>query len=287
MSDIKKPFSVWLLVERNLTGTENQLAAVAEALSRIFPDISVQWKKIERGSWFMPRLETGFFWENDSKKPDLVIAAGNLSVLPALMLKNRGVKVAYIQDPRWPWRSRFDRIYAPHHDAISGDNVMATDGSPTRVREFIDPAETGTSALIIGGGRKGKQGVLDLNALPTAQRWLVSFSRRTPDTIKQQVRTALPEATIYDPAQGGENPYLDFLRRADTIYVTDDSASMISDACSTGRRVSIVPFLRPTGRLQRLADHLRSIGAVDAQNPVSLKDADRVANDIAGTLLTR
>ena len=105
MSDIKKPFSVWLLVERNLTGTENQLAAVAEALSRIFPDISVQWKKIERGSWFMPRLETGFFWENDSKKPDLVIAAGNLSVLPALMLKNRGVKVAYIQDPRWPWRS--------------------------------------------------------------------------------------------------------------------------------------------------------------------------------------
>lgn len=288
---------LWLLVEQGLTGTENQLVAVLEALKSRFANLDVTWHRIERGAWLFPRMDRRWFWHSESEKPDLVLAAGRLAIWPALGMKGRGASVAFLQDPRWP-RGRFDRIYAGAHDKARGDNVMLTDGTLTRIRPMEVPPEPGRIALVIGGLVKGRgRCVLDDGMLDQlrGRGALVTFSRRTPASVKEQVRNALPDATIYDPMQGGDNPYLDFLRRAEIILVTNDSTAMMSDACSAGRAVYILPFMTLKGRHAAFQRHLQDIGVARPYDgtliPFAprgvLNDADKVASDIAERFLAR
>lgn len=286
-----RPFTLWLLVENGLTGTENQLLAVAERLQTLIPGLATQRKPIERGSWFFPRSDPSWHWEYEKDKPDLVLAAGNQALFPALSMKRRGAKVAFVQDPR-AFRSQFDVIYAPRHDPAKGGNVVSTDGTITRQGRCSGPGDPDTVFFIVGGSRKGAPIRLDPRALPwlvQQKTVLITFSRRTPDDVKTHVKAALPHAVFYDPASGGANPYREWLCRASTILVTDDSTAMISDACSTGRGVHIVPFIAPKGRLALFHAHLLSIGAAKRFDGATgefapdtvLNDADRVAADIA------
>lgn len=289
--------TLWLLVEKGLTGTENQLVAVADALRPLIPNLEIVWHKIERGAWLFPRMDQAWFWQDEAHKPDLVIAAGRLAILPALGMKSRGATVVFVQDPRWH-RHKFDRIYAGHHDKARGDNIMLTDGALTRLKPMDVSPEPGRIALVVGGLVKGRgECVIDDSMLSQlrGRGALVTFSRRTPDDLKTRVRAALPDAEIYDPADGGANPYLDFLRRAEIILVTNDSVSMMSDACSTGRAVYILPFMKLKGRHAAFQRHLQEIGVARAYEgeliPFAprgvLNDADKVANDIAERFLTR
>jgi hypothetical protein len=70
---------------------------------------------------------------------------------------------------------------------------------------------------------------------------LVSTSRRTPAGAARALSDALtvPAYVHHWSAAGGPNPYLAFLALADAFIVTGDSASMLTEACSTGKRVWI------------------------------------------------
>lgn len=68
---------------------------------------------------------------------------------------------------------------------------------------------------------------------------VVTTSRRTGaenEAILQRV-LANTDAQIWDGA--GENPYFGMLGSADYIVVTEDSASMVSEACFTGKPVYV------------------------------------------------
>ena len=106
-------------------------------------------------------------------------------------------------------------------------------------------------ALLVGG--TAKPFVLDV---PAARRLteqakalvraeggslLVSTSRRTPQACAQAICDSLDVPAFihrWTPA-GGPNPYQAYLALADAFVVTGDSASMLADACSTGRRLWI------------------------------------------------
>lgn len=287
---------LWLLVEEGLTGTENQLKALASKLEVLLPGLQIVWHKIKRGSWFMPRMNSKWYWDGEATKPDLVLATGRLALLPALGMKNRGTKVAFVQDPRY-FRKSFDRIYCPAHDRAKGDNVMYSEGTLTRIGRCASEPENDAVLVIIGGARKGVEGTIDMEFVKAldGKKALVTFSRRTPDKLKKDIRTALPDAIIYDPADGGHNPYLEWLCRAETILATNDSTGMISDAASTGRGVYVLDYIPVKGRLKTFHDHLVAIGAVrrfdgslKAYVPQTvLEDADRMAKDIAERFFTR
>jgi mitochondrial fission protein ELM1 len=107
-------------------------------------------------------------------------------------------------------------------------------------------------ALLVGGS--AKPFVFDL---PTARRLaaeatalaraeggslLVSTSRRTPEPAARALCDSLGVAAHvhrWTPA-GGPNPYLAYLALADAFVVTGDSASMLAEACGTGRRVWVL-----------------------------------------------
>jgi hypothetical protein len=69
---------------------------------------------------------------------------------------------------------------------------------------------------------------------------MVTFSRRTGQRAETAFREALEGAnvTIWDGT--GDNPYFAYLALADHILVTEDSASMVSEAATTGKPISIL-----------------------------------------------
>jgi len=69
----------------------------------------------------------------------------------------------------------------------------------------------------------------------------VSTSRRTPPDAARAFSDALtvPAYVHHWAPGGGPNPYLAYLALADAFIATGDSASMLTEACSTGKRVWI------------------------------------------------
>ena len=71
--------------------------------------------------------------------------------------------------------------------------------------------------------------------------FFISFSRRTPDTVKSIIKNNVPASTIiYDPTTDtGFNPYIAMLAKAKYIISTADSISMCSEAASSGKPLYI------------------------------------------------
>lgn len=60
----------------------------------------------------------------------------------------------------------------------------------------------------------------------------------------------------------GQNPYFAMLAWADFILVTADSASMLSDACSTGKPVYMIPMDGGHPRIDKLHERLQNLEAL-------------------------
>lgn len=86
----------------------------------------------------------------------------------------------------------------------------------------------------------------------------VSFSRRTPATMKQVLETELhgmDNVFIWDGQ--APDPHLGNLAWADSFVVTADSVAMISEACSTGKPVYLIGA---DSSRWKLAEFLRNLG---------------------------
>ncbi|WP_341791479.1 mitochondrial fission ELM1 family protein [Rickettsia endosymbiont of Gonocerus acuteangulatus] len=111
------------------------------------------------------------------------------------------------------------------------------------LKEFI--------AVIIGGNNK-KFNFIEKEAIHFSSLlkriydnqktpFFISFSRRTPDTVKSIIKNNIPASTIiYDPTTDTRfNPYIAMLSRAKYIISTADSISMCSEAASSGKPLYI------------------------------------------------
>ena len=67
----------------------------------------------------------------------------------------------------------------------------------------------------------------------------ITASRRSNPTLIHRLREQLQNLTFEIWDNQGANPYLKYLSCADTIIVTGDSISMMSEACITGKPVYI------------------------------------------------
>ncbi|GBG81744.1 hypothetical protein CBR_g33922 [Chara braunii] len=91
----------------------------------------------------------------------------------------------------------------------------------------------------------------------------ISFSRRTPNKVKEHVRDRLkdhPRISIWDGQ--GPNPHLGLLSWADTFVITADSVSMLSEACSTGKPVYVIGGERCKWKLAQFHRTLEKRGAI-------------------------
>ena len=115
----------------------------------------------------------------------------------------------------------------------------------------------------------------------------VTMSRRTGPENEQAIRSALAElpAWVWDGTE--DNPYFGFLGLADAIVVTEDSVSMVSEACATGKPVFLAPLDGGSEKFDRFHALLREkgmtqpfAGKLDRWAYTPLADTETVAREI-------
>lgn len=85
----------------------------------------------------------------------------------------------------------------------------------------------------------------------------------------------------------GANPYFGMLAWADTILVTADSASMLSEACTTGKPVYMIKLEGGAPRIAKLHENLMAHsalrvfdGALESWNYAALNDSGKIADEL-------
>jgi mitochondrial fission protein ELM1 len=95
---------------------------------------------------------------------------------------------------------------------------------------------------------------------------LVSTSRRTSKAAAESLLSALGSSCSHayvwqTDRENSENPYLGYLALADAFVVTGESASMLAEACTTGKPVAIFPLpVRSVGVIAWVRSVGRTLG---------------------------
>ena len=216
--------------------------------------------------------------------PRLLISCGRRSAAVSMAVRRAargGCFTVHVQDPLIPPR-HFDLVVPPRHDGLAGRNVLPTHGAihhvtPEKLAEAAEVFRERYADLprpwigvLLGGTNKtmtltpkmarhiGEQ--LARAARESGGSLLVTPSRRTGDANTRALAEAIADVPHRLWNRDGPNPYFGILGLADHLVVTGDSASMVSEAASTGKPLYIVDFGHYSKRLERFHDGLRGEG---------------------------
>jgi mitochondrial fission protein ELM1 len=275
---------VWVLLS-DRAGDNAQLLRLAEALGWPFEAKRVRYNRLNR----CPNLLLGASKLTvDTRRsdplappwPDLVMGASRRAAPLARWIKkqsggrSRLVHLLHAQAPlryfdlvvttpqyRLPERSNVLHNLLPLN--AEQPEVLASSGAEWRGR--LEHLPRPWIAVLVGGNTSSYR--LDAltarqlgeftsrRARETGGSLLISSSPRTPPDAADALLAAVQgPACIYrwQPTNKDENPYLAYLALADRFIVTADSASMLAEACSTGRPVELFGWTRPRRQPNRL-----------------------------------
>ena len=315
---------IWALKDER-PGTGNQALGVAEALGLKFEIKFLELTKLGRLPNFLLGASLHSITSKSKKQisppwPVLVISAGRRAASVARYIKRRsGGKtfICQIMYPGYPSISDFDLIAVPNHDQISGVNIVNIVGAPNQItnafllearskwrKEFSELAEP-VVGVIIGGNstrmpfrvRQAEELgrlVLDYND-KFGGSIIVTTSRRTGNSANKlfEVLKGINNDNLYNFRWGigTKNPYLGILSYSDTLVVTGDSISMLSEACAAPGKVYVY-----TPNEFSSIKHLRfheELYSMEAARPLKLNNSDwkavqfNSANDLAREINSR
>jgi mitochondrial fission protein ELM1 len=237
------------------------------SLVQSYPSGSIEVRRIAPRRpwvWFMPR---GPIDPRDAPCragspiappwPDILIASGRRATAYVRAVKQAAGDATFaviLKDPRTGHHGA-DFVWVPEHDRSKVADYMRTLTTPHRfsaarlkaTRANL-PAEirdlpTPRIGLLLGGRtRLGPFSESDRVSLcealatikPQTGSFLITVSRRTPPELIAAVKATIGTTPCFLWNNVGPNPYLDILAGSQTIIVTGDSHSMISEAAAAG-----------------------------------------------------
>lgn len=219
-------------------------------------------------AWLRKRYPQG----NALPRPDLLIGAGHATHLPMLAARRAcGGRIIVLMKPSLPL-SWFDLCLIPEHDRVPpGKHVIVTRGALNTVRAG-QHKQRDRGVILIGGPSAHAHWsdadivdqVVDLCALDRGRHWLLTTSRRTPESflplLQQQRPAQLEIAPFAATARGwlGEQ-----LQHASVAWISEDSVSMIYEALTAGCACGVMTLaIKPGSRLERALGKLRDSGLV-------------------------
>ena len=255
----------WLLWDQHKVGTYFQCKAVEACLKGL---VAFEEKPIRLSKWvqWLP-WRVGF----SPPYPDVVIAGGRQAVHVAWWLR-RHVKTVIVQNPRRCQKS-FTVVIAPKHDQLKPtENLITTLGSLCAPRVFDADVPWDLPrpwcGIILGGNSRHHlytQDDVDLliqqiETLPENYSFIVTPSRRTPAQWLHYFQHRLSHRAVWTWDGHSVNPYSAILHHSDILVVTNDSISMLSEACSAGPPVYIGRLDLKTPRIASFSESLVAKG---------------------------
>jgi mitochondrial fission protein ELM1 len=285
-------------------GHDNQSLGLVEALSVLLQlevhTVEVSTSKVGVLDFFCRRFPA----TDGLPTPQLIIGAGHATHWPMLAARRvRGGRVVVLMNPSLP-RSWFDLCIISRHDGVrEAANVVLSEGAINRVR----PSDSldATKGLVLIGGVSAHYhwddaGILSqLRAVIDSDphiEWLIADSPRTPASFAALTREFLAACgrAKYVHYRDVEIDWLPAsVVEAGTIWVSEDSVSMLYEALSTGASVGLlrlrvkrdsrvaagVSELMDSGRCLSVEDWKRGKRRVANASP--LREAERCAGWIA------
>lgn len=280
---------LWTLTDGH-AGNRRQADALAAALDQ---GATRNWALQPRPPWrwlaphMLPGATHAFgatFRGALAQPPRLAIGCGRQGALATRLLRTRGTTTVQILDPRIDPR-HWDLVIAPHHDGLSGPNVIGLHGSLNPVggawlasaraqhARFADLPQPRTTVLLGGPSAHAHFDLrafqdlasrLDASLSRDGGSVLVSTSRRTPADLVAAVRQryANTPGAVWCGDADGANPYSGLLAWADRIVVSPDSVNMLSEACATEAPVFVFEPGMVSGRPRLFLDALLGSGRI-------------------------
>ena len=244
--------------------------ALADALARATAGQVVAKTTCEFSSRNLPAFALKRHWIAPEKLcrdctppwPDVVVSCGTRASSAALAIKaGTGAKVANILRPAHGIE-HYDTVVSPGHDRLNGRNVvncigsLVSPGVQSRMQTLAAhglfasiPGQK--TALLLGGPNRSFKfdlkvcrnlvGQVIKAAEAAGMRILAVHSRRTPSNVVKETQKLLtPNDYLWNGKDA--NPYWDAIAASETVAVTGDSISMLSEACSSGRPVYLLPL---------------------------------------------
>ena len=246
-TDTDKAPVIWCLLDSR-PGHRNQVLGLADAVGW---QISVTTECISvRG--VVHGFLTGLLPVPAAQKPDLIIAAGHSTHLPLLQLGRRfRAKTVILMKPSFPLQF-FDLCLVPdvYDFRTEPDNLFRTVGVLNRIQPS-DNHDQKKGLILVGGPSSHHEWSDDavaeqmsevLSAAPDMS-WQIVTSRRTPESFVRRFRAETDVAVVTpDDVDAAWLP--DQLQTGGTVWVTEDSVSMLYEAVTSGAATGILELPR-------------------------------------------
>ena len=289
--------SIWCLLDSR-PGHRNQVLGLADALQRRAAAVAsnIEIHGVPHGIRLGCTLRTSL----PNAKPHMIIGAGHSTHMPLLMLGRRfNAKTVVLMKPTFPsWV--FDLCIVPDVYPFRNlpSNLLLTTGVLNRIR----PSQTSDrkKGIILVGGpcdhhSWSNEIVLD-QITEIAQRcnqsWQVATSRRTPESFVDLARRATGIDLVVTPDDVDGDWLPEQLQKCGTVWVTEDSVSMMYEAVTSGADTGIIELPKARhNRATRCVDLLVQAKDVTAFSEWQrtghlhascrqLSEAERCANEI-------
>jgi mitochondrial fission protein ELM1 len=275
----EQPPSVWVL-EDHKPGHTTQSLGLVEALGWPYRQIKLEFSaKATRPNFLRGATLRGLTQDCVAELvgpwPDLVVAAGSRSAPVAEWIRQQSkgrTRTVFLGRKGAHVGNRFDLAVAPSYVGLYPDprrietTVPLTrvsgpelDRAAARWHGLSDGGAVPRIALLVGGDDAAHE--LSVAQARTMGREVAAMaheaggsvyattSRRTSPEAARALVDALGDVVAHchhwSPEQKPEeNPYMGYLAIADMLVVTGESASMLAEACATGKPVFIYPLAK-------------------------------------------
>ena len=235
------------------------------------------WRWVAARTWPAPLRAVALPELGDA----VLFTAGGTAAAVGAALRRPGRPVVQVQHPRLNPR-RFDVIVVNRHDGLAGPNVVVTrtalhPATPARLAaaaaEWAPRLQHLPRPLVavLVGGSNGRfrldaavAGALGAQLADMVRRDRVGLaltpSRRTAPGALAALRAAVQPGGGWVWDGTGDNPYFGLLALADAVVVTEDSVSMVSEACATSAPVLVAPLPGRSRRIRLFNQMLQADG---------------------------
>lgn len=234
--------------------------------------------------------------------PDYIIGVGSHTQSRVLLLGKAypESKTVILMKPNFPF-GWFDHVVIPEHDGIAElGNVILTQGA---LNPIIDEQRHQPNRVLIALGGSSKRHQWNTSkVLHSIQRIaeqnldadiILTTSRRTPSEFLVQLKQQAfaEQLQIFPVEETPQGWIFEEMQKAEAVWVTEDSVSMIYEALTAGCKVGVISVDRlKADRIVKSVDGLLDKKIVSTQfnvNELHVAPAFEEANKVAQKLLAQ